>query len=76
MLSSVLLHPSKQLLIAHTAVCNRKPDLHKLLVTAFKLDSVNLKERQHNINADAFIAIDKCVIGYKCISKTCSLFFL
>ena len=68
--------PRKEFLVFHTAVSYRQTNRYKLVVRALDADPVYLQKRKHDINANPFIPIHKCMVRYQRISKPRTLFFL
>ena len=68
-LLSVPVYPVKQRGIIHLSRCCAKSCFHHILVAAIHVDTIDLKESEHHIHADALVSIHKGMIGDECVAE-------
>ena len=71
----VLTNPFKLLLVFHLTGSNGESYMHNFFNVRKNMFTINFKKGEHNVHANAFVAVYKNVIRDQRISKTCPIFF-
>ncbi len=69
-------YPLKELVVPHAPLGNRQPDFYELIVCALYRNAIHLKEGEHDVKANAFIPVNKHMIGNQRVPETDAFLFL
>lgn len=62
-MSCVIPNPGKQVFIGHGAIGNAQTGGGDIIIGAFHMDAVDIKEGQRDIHSDVLAAVHKSVVG-------------
>ena len=75
-LQAVLPHPGQQALVIHGPGGDGKSRVDHIFVGAVHVDAVDLQEGQHDIHADALVAVHEGVVGDQAVAQPGGLLLL